>query len=395
MREASHMMLASPGLIVVPPIVFVLFCGWIAFFIVTTIYIQTIGKLDNESFQNAANTAFGSTLVNYTLLAVNTTTNFAASQLNTTINSTLNSSKWSTEEKIKYLHAYNFFGFLWASNFCLMYGFFVTAMTGSTYYYSATKIQVMMQDEGKEGGKSKGTPYFTIPRSVLFGLRYHLGTILFGSLLIAIIQFVRVAFLYFKEQVLDEFKDSVTVKCLIKYIEYCLWYIEKVIEIISKNAFIVTCINSTSFCTSAQTACGLIGGNGARVGVLGTLSAVACFLLKLFIVGTNMVIAWAFINSTSLTQNEKVESGLFPLCGILIISFIIASIFINVYEALVDTTLMCFLVDEDQYNKMFLPLELSEMLDSFGEVEAARIAYEQQLKAAVASKRKEAKTLES
>jgi len=135
----------------------------------------------------------------------------------------------------------------------------------------------------------------------------------------------------------------------------------------------------------------LIGGNAARVSVLGSLAAVCCFMLKVFIVGTNMIIAWSFINTKSLTQDKSVESGLFPMCGILLISFIIASIFINVYEALVDTTLMCFLVDESEFDKMFLPLELSEMLDSFGEVEAARQRYEAQIRAALKEKRPEGK----
>jgi choline transporter-like protein 2/4/5 len=387
MREASYTFTESPGLIVVPPIVFILFLGWVAFFIITTIYIQSIGELKDGSFEAAARDTFGDSAVNFTLGAANATqTKFSelrnASSSNTT---NITTKEWTQDERIKILHAYNFFGFLWASNFCIMFGFYVTAMTGVVYYFSATQTQMQMARDGKseeEGARQKQTPYFTIPKAVWAGLRYNLGTILFGSLLIAIIQFVRALFLYFKEQFLEEWSESATVKCAIKCIEYCLWYIQKVVEIISKNAFIVCCSMKTNFCSSAGTAMSLIGANGARVGVLATLATVACFLLKVFIVGTNMIIAWALINTEALTKDEPVESGLFPLVGILILSFIIASIFVNVYEALVDTTLMTFLVDEEFYGGEFMVEELAELTDMFKGAELARRDYEKKLREA-------------
>lgn len=391
MREASYVFLNSPGLALVPPIVFILFMGWVAFFIVTTVYIQTIGTLQDGVFTEAAKNTFGETAVNFTLLAANQTTT-ALNDYNVT-NSTVNTTEWTTDQKIRYLHMYNFFGFLWASNFCIMYGFFVMAMTGAVYYFSATQSQRRMLEssdpEEKATGVDKHVPYFTIPKAVWAGLRYNLGTILFGSLLIALIQFVRAMFLYFKEQFLEEWAETATIGCLIKCIEYCLWYIQKVVEIISKNAFIVCCVKCTSFCNSAGRAMSLIGANGARVGVLTTLSTVACFVLKVFIVGTNMIIAWALINEPALTQNKPVESGLFPLLGILIISFIIASVFVNVYEACVDTVLICFLLDEEDYAGTFLSDELAELVGMFEGAELARRDYEKKLREASSGKKAE------
>jgi len=394
MREASYIFLAAPLLAIIPPIVFILFIGWVAFFIVTTIYIQTIGTLQDGVFEQAARDTFGDAAVNFTLLAANRTVT-ALNDYNVT-NKTVNTTEWTTDQKIKYLHAYNFFGFLWASNFCIMFGFFVMAMTGTVYYYSATQAQRRMLESSdpaeQEQGVEKHVPYGTIPRAVCAGLRYNLGTILFGSLLIAIIQFVRALFLYFKEQFLEEWAETATIGCIIKCIEYCLWYIQKIVEIISKNGFIVNCVKCTSFCDSAGRAMSLIGGNGARVGVLTTLATVACFVLKVFIVGTNMIIAWAFINEPALTQNRPVESGLFPLLGILIISFIIASVFVNVYEACVDTTLICFLIDEEDYDGVFMADELAELVGMFEGAELARRDYEKKLRDASNGKKPEPKS---
>jgi hypothetical protein len=377
MREASFAYTSAPGLIVVPVLVFIVFVGWVFFFIATTVYIQTIGDLEDGAFEGAARNTFGDSAVNFTVSGAD----FVSNKTETTVNTT----EWSSDDKIKALHAYNFFGFLWASSFCIMFGFFVTAMTGTSYYFSATQGQMYLAEEGKteeEGAKSKSTEFYVIPKSALNGISKSLGTILFGSLLIAIIQFIRALFLYFKEQFLDEWKETATIGCLIKIIEYCLWYIAKVVEIISKNAFIVHGVLRRRFCVSAGKAMSIIGNNAARVAVLVHLAAVACFILKLVIVGCNMILAWWLINIEALTQDEPVESGLFPLFGILIISFIIASIFVNVYDALVDTILMSFLLDEQYFDGEYMVQELAELTDLFRGAEEARLEYERKLREA-------------
>lgn len=388
MREASLILLESPGLIIVPPIVFLLFIGWVAFFIVSSVYIQTIGNLDDAVFEAAARDVLGDTIVNGTISAVNSSVSFLND--NNVTNPTINTTEWSQDERVKILHAYNFFGFLWSSTFCIMFGFFVTALTGVTYYFSADQGQMqnyadgVKDEEGNDVGQEKHTPYFTIPKAAWCGIRYSLGTILFGSLLIAIIQFIRALFLYFKEQFLEEWAENATIACVIKCVEYCLWYIQKVVEIISKNAFIINCALNWSFCESAGEAMSIIGANGARVGILTTLAAVACFVLKVFIVGTNMIFAWLFINIPELTDDKEVESGLFPMFGIFLMSFIIASIFVSVYESLVDTTLMSFLVDEKHFGGAFMVQELAELTDMFKGAEMARQQYEKALRDATA-----------
>ena len=373
MREAALVFLSAPTLVAIPPVTLLMMLCWLAFFIVTTVYIQTIGTLESGTITAAATGLYGDTVVNATLAAANLTG--AASEVRVTT--------WTPDEQIKGLHAYNFFGFLWFSNFCMMYGFFAMALTATSYYFSATSEQMELLNsqhpEAREQGLSKHTPAFAVLRAVWAALRYHLGTILFGSLLIAIVQFIRALVLYLEENVLKQWKESVSVQVLMKCINCCLWCIEQVIRIISKNAFVYCCINNTSFLTSAVNAVGLLGRNIARVGILSMLSTVAFFVLKMFIVGTNMVVAFFLMRLTDLTEGKEVESGLFPMVGILVVSFVIASLFINVYEACTDTVLMCVLVDEEEMKGAFLNAELSELLGTFEDAERARLAYEEKI----------------
>lgn len=399
MKQGSRAFLNTPTMALVPPITFLLVLGWTAFFIVTAVYIQTVGELKPGVYQEGANAAFGAAAVNYTLYyaqqAQNRSSGVIANYTNSSSNASvqLNTTSFSQDEKVKIMHAYNFFGYLWTTAFCIMLGYFCMAMSVSAYYFSASQIEVQQaessQADEREKGKTKHSPPLAVLYSLLLAFRYHLGTILFGSLLIAIIQFIRALALYLEEQFLNQWKDNPVVKFLKVAIDCFLACIERCIKIISKNAFIVTCVKNTRFCPSAITAMKLLLNNIARVGILGTLCTVACWVLKVFIVGCNCIIAWGLIHVQPLTLNRPIESGLFPLVGILFLSFIIASLFINVYECAVDTIMMCFLIDESEMNATFLDLELADLLGLFKDAEEARLNYEKQLHIAVDGKKPE------
>ncbi len=387
MKEGSKAFLNNKSLIIIPPIIFVVTIGWIVWFIYVSLYIQTIGKVEKKDFQAAANNTFGSSTYNAVGDLANYTNRTLIANNITSANSTLNSSTWTTSEYVRIMHAYNFFGFLWASNFCIMYGFFVISMTTVVWYFSATTLELTLFNDGdKEGGRLKNAPVGTVCRAICAGLRYHLGTILWGSLLIAIIQFVRVLFLYIEEEFLSQWKDSVTVRCLVYCINCCLAYIERVVKIISANAFIVCAITSESFCSCAREAVSLLVNNAVRVGTLSTLSTVAYFIVKLFIVLSNMCFAYGMIQITELTGGTKVESGLFPLVFIFFMSMIIASLFVSVFESCTDTVMMSFLWDEEHLGKgkqeTFMSPSLAKLADLFGGVEEARREYERRIREA-------------
>merc|ERR1712000_301520 len=156
-----------------------------------------------------------------------------------------------------------------------------------------------------------------------------------------------------------------------------------VVRIISKNAFIVTAIKNTNFCVSAYQALKLLLANAARLVILTMLSTATIFLVKLFIVGINFMIAFALIEQEGLTDDKPIESGLFPLFLITIMSFVIASLFLNVYEACIDTLFLCFLIDEEEYNAEYMPESLAKIVDLFKGAEEARLEYEKTVKNAM------------
>jgi hypothetical protein len=282
----------------------------------------------------------------------------------------------------KPLHAYNFFMFLWTANFVIYFGFFILALIVTTWYFSATALDLDNLENNVEGGKAKGTGVGTMCKAFCATLRYHLGTILFGSLLIAIVQFIRAVMLYIQKTYLEKYKDNATVKLIAYCINCWLACIERVITIISKNAFIICCITNNNFLSSAATAVELLLSNGVRAAMLTYLATVTCWLVKVLIVLSNLAIAYGLIQQKQLTNNVSIESGLFPLFFILLISFVIAILFVNVYESAIDTILMCFFVDERDLKGAFMPPTLAKLVGMFTQVAEARKKYEESLKAA-------------
>ena len=382
MQEASRAFTNNIGMVIIPPITFVLLIGFIALFVVVTLYIQTIGTLSSEDFVSSASSVFGSSAVNLTLAKGSAIYSAIQAQLNSTnaTNTTQNITTWTTSNKG--LHAYNFFMFLWTANFVMYFGFFILALIVTTWYFSATAVEMDLDNNGVDGGRQKGTGVGTMCKAFCATLRNHIGTILFGSLLIAIIQFIRAVMLYIQKQYLEKYKDNATVKLIAYCINCWLACIERVITIISKNAFIICCITNDNFLSSAAKAVELLVSNGIRAAMLTYLSTISCWLVKVLIVGCNMAIAYGLIKQKSLTNNTTIESGLFPLFFILLISFVIAILFVNVYESAIDTILMCFFVDERDMNGAFMPPTLAKLVGMFTQVAEARKKYEESLKAA-------------
>lgn len=389
-KQGSKAFLDNKILIIVPPITLVMMAAFLLWFIYVTLYIQTIGEVSLSDFKQAANDTFGSdaygAAVDAAAAANSTLSDFNTS---TSTNSTVNTTEWTTEDYVKIMHAINFFGFLWAAYFVSMFGFMIMAMTTTAWYFSASTAQIMDFREGKKDadgediGHEKSTPLGTMCWS-LCGAIKHIGTILWGSFLIALITFVRCILLYLEEELFKPFQENPTFRMIMCCINCCMSYIERVVKVISCNAFIVCAIKNKNFCTCAIEAASILINNAIRVTTLYFMSGAAFFLVKLLIVGCNCVVAYFLIREVpALTGDEEVESGLFPLILIFLLTFIIASLFVSVLEGCTDTVMMCFLWDETNLDGgKFLNPALSKLVGAYEGVEEARIEYERKMRAA-------------
>ena len=141
--------------------------------------------------------------------------------------------------------------------FCLWLMFFFSAlhsivMAGSVAAYYWTR--------------DKSTLSSPISSAIARTLRYHIGSALFGSLVLSIVKIARWILTYLSTKIKKHTGgDSAAVKFLLCCFNCCLWCLEKFIKFLTKNAYIMIAVDGTSFCKSAQTSWNLIMSNVLRM----------------------------------------------------------------------------------------------------------------------------------
>ena len=139
----------TPQVFLVPPVAIVFLVVWLIVWIVMALYIFSVGELKP----------------NPKLPAISTV-------------------EWT--EETQYVFLYTLFGYLWLNAFMIGVTQFIISAACALWYFSCTS------DSNGSGSLCRG--FYWV-------FRYHLGSIAFGSFLIALVQFIRIIFEYYKNQI--------------------------------------------------------------------------------------------------------------------------------------------------------------------------------------------------
>lgn len=318
-KEGSKAVSCMVTALIFPILPYILMLVFLAFWVVVALYIASSGK---ASFVVAD----------------------APSGHNLTNGSSCNPRKFnSTTEGIKCLfqsyglkdnlfsaHAYNIFGLFWGLFFAVGVGQVSLAGAFSAYYWTHDK---------------KNIPTFAVAIGLYRCMRFHLGSVAFGSLLIATVRFIRVMLEYVDQQ----FKkyDNKFTRCLMWCLKCCFWILENILKFISKNAYIMMAIYGKNFCASAKRAFMLLMRNIVRVVVLDKITDFLLFMGKLVVVAFAAGTSFYFFSTDQkvYTNLPALNYNLLPPIFITLGSYIIASAFFSVYGMAVDTLFLCFLED--------------------------------------------------
>ncbi|XP_067333779.1 choline transporter-like protein 2 isoform X2 [Channa argus] len=230
------------------------------------------------------------------------------------------------------LQFYNVFLFFWCANFVTALGQMTLAGAFASYYWASVKPDDM--------------PAFPVFSALGRSLRYHTGTLAFGSLILSIVQIIRVLLEYLDHKLsAAQNKFAKFVLCCLKC---CFWCLEKFIKFLNRNAYIMVAIYGKNFCTSARDAFFLLMRNMIRVAVLDKVTDFLLFLGKLLIVGLVGVFAFFFFSGRVKAFQSTAPSLHYywvPILTVVICSYLIAHGFFSVYSMCVDTLFLCFCED--------------------------------------------------
>ncbi|MCW0208644.1 MAG: choline transporter-like family protein, partial [Achromobacter sp.] len=258
---------------------------------------------------------------------------------------TLNSSfsEIASMPVMNYLLVYHFFGGLWTVQFIQGFAVMVIAGAVAAWYFS--------HDPGTKPASLYNLERLPVWASFKRTLRFSMGTIAFGALLIAILQFIRAVMAYVQRKLKESGQDKGFLKFAMCCINCCLWIIQKCVELITKNAFIYSAIKGTSFCASGRAVFTIIVNNVSALLAVNILGEIMMFLGKVLIAAACAWVGYAILDNTAQFKQggeNEIQSTWLIILVILFFSYAIASGFMMVFDTCVDTVLIAFVVDKTE-----------------------------------------------
>jgi len=244
------------------------------------------------------------------------------------------------DKTLKRLLIYELFGLLWFNAFVIASCQFVIASSVSLWYFS----------QGTGQGASK-----TIRTSIWRLLRYHLDSIAFGSLIIAIIQMIRIVLAYMQAQAQKlAGKQGKAIQFALSCLQCYVACFERFIKFLNKNAYIQIALTGKSFCGAAKDAFFLILRNPLRFGMVAGIGGIFVFFGKVFVAAITALIGF-FVITKWTRFSDNLYSPFIPTALMFIFAYCIGAIFMTVYGLAADTILACFVTDEELSKKKNAP----------------------------------------
>jgi hypothetical protein len=236
---------------------------------------------------------------------------------------------------------YYIFGLFWVNGFLI----------GATQFIIAAAAVIWYFDQGSD------KKHDCVGTGIKWVFRYHLGTIAFGSMIIAICQTIRIIFEYYRRKI-QSAKQTKNVKAILCMTSYLLFILEKFIKFITKNAYIQCAVSGENFCTSAWNAFTLMIKNAARFGWGNSIGAMMVFFSTC---GVGSLTAFGAYIYVSQTTTFKVSSPIPPALIVGFIACYVAWIFFSVLSFAIDALLQAFLLDEElRFAGKSRPVEFAE-----------------------------------
>ena len=240
-------------------------------------------------------------------------------------------------DTMRHMFVLHFFGILWVMAAFMALTQMVVGFVGVSWYFAP-----------QEQGKRRILRCLSF-RMLCTVLRYHLGTVAFGSLLIATVQFLRAAFEYYM-RVVAKHENNPLVKMMACCVRCCLWCIECCLKFVNKIAYIFVGLTGKSFVPASCKAIEYITTNIVRVGVLVVLKAVFLFIGKLITGAVPALLVFVGLRTPSVSAffmpDGPVTDAYLPAVVVFLTGYTVGGLFASVLDTMSDAILMSYSYNE-------------------------------------------------
>jgi len=229
-----------------------------------------------------------------------------------------------------------FFGILWFMAFIVACNEFVVTVATCTWYFS--------RKDKAHGDEIPGDS--SVWKGYWWSVRYHAGSLAFGSFILAVVWFIRALFEYVGNKMESATGNNGCTKCLVGCIRCCLHCFDKFIRYMTLNAYIYMACTSESFCSSAIHSFLLVLKNSVKFAMVDGIAAAFMFIIRCGISMGTTLVGWLLIQPM-MPEYETMNSVLAPVIVIFILAYMTSHVFIGLFHASADAILICYLMDLD------------------------------------------------
>lgn len=222
-------------------------------------------------------------------------------------------------------------GMIWISAFIMACNEFAVICAADTWYFSRKDIP---DDDGIPGDSD-------VMKGFWWTYRYNMGTLAFGSFILAIVWMVRSIFEYIGEKLHQATGGNKCVECLLCCMRCCLDCFDRFIRYLNRNAYIYCAISGESFCPSALHSFLLILKNHAKFAFVENIAGGFMFLAKSYISALTTLSGYFLLGPMTGIKIDPIMPCLF----IFLFGYLVACKFISIFDVSANTILQCYLFD--------------------------------------------------
>ncbi|XP_043283777.1 choline transporter-like protein 1 isoform X2 [Venturia canescens] len=198
-----------------------------------------------------------------------------------------------------------------------------------------------------------------VTRSTATLVRFHLGTVAFGAMVIGLVRLIRAIFAFIQKRLKGI--DNDCARGILWCCHCCLWCFECALKFLTRNAYIETAIYGCSFCSGGRKAFQALSSNILRVAAINSVGDFVLFLGKV------LVVALTVVSGVYMIQKHGLHHPWVPITLAGIFAFLVAHCFISIYEMVIDTIFLCFCEDCAKNDGISRPYYMSRGLMEFVE----------------------------
>ena len=135
-------------------------------------------------------------------------------------------------------------------------------------------------------------------------------------------------------------------------VQCCLGCFEKSLKFVTRNAYVQMMISGQPFCTAAMSALATLVKNLASVAVVRGIGTAFLFFGKLFIAamagGLGALILLTQKDELGNPYRDELYSLSAPVTAIVLLAWLVAKVFMGVYNVAIDTIFLCYCVDRER-----------------------------------------------